>query len=246
MIRSSGGARSVRAALFAAVFLFSGVAPAQDGRGYLEFGGGYKTGDFGTAIRTSLYYASSTLGYISERHQASVTVPYLFLSDDAGTRESGVGDVILRGGRVIVPQGGSGFSLDGSLALKIPTADESRGLGTGKTDYGAFLIAHQRAGSVKFSLLGGYIKVGDPPGTDYNDILLYSLGVSKLFGTRGVYAAIEGRRASIPGAMNPREVSVGYFEAFSARWALKGHAFAGLNDGGPDFGLGFGLVRWLN
>lgn len=181
-----------------------------------------------------------------ERYQASVTLAYLFLSErHGGASESGVGDVVMRGGRVIVPEGGSGFSLDGSLALKIPTVDEARGLGTGETDYGGFLGAHQRAGSVNFSLLGGYIKVGDTPSTDYNDILLYSLGVSKLFGTRGAYAVIEGRRATVPGAKNPREISVGYFEVFSARWALRGHAFAGLNDGGPDFGLGVGLVRWV-
>jgi len=242
-----GLAKAAGTALLATALLLAGVARAQNGRGYVELGGGYKTGDFGTAVRTDLYYGTLALGYLSERYQASVTIPYLHLSErNGGASESGIGDVILRGGRVLVPDSGAGFSLDGALAVKFPTADENRGLGTGETDYGVFVGAHQRAGSLKFSLSAGYIKVGDPPGVDYNDIVLYGLGVSKLYGTRGVYAAVEGRRAMVAGAKDPRELSVGYFEALSARSALRTQAFVGLNNGGPDFGVGAWWVRWTD
>lgn len=245
--RGRGPTKAARIALLATALLLAGVARAQSGRGYIELGGGYKTGDFGTAVRTDLYYGSLALGFVSERYQASVTIPYLHLSErDGGASASGVGDVVLRGSRVIVPETASGFSLDGALAVKFPTADESRGLGTGEADYGAFVGAHRRAGSLKFSISAGYIKVGDPPGIDYNDIVLYGLGVSKLYGTRGVYAAIEGRRATVAGAKNPRELSVGYFEVLSARSALRAQAFAGLNNGGPDFGVGAWWVRWID
>jgi hypothetical protein len=240
----------------AVLFIFSWLliavpalaAPAQEGRGYLELGGGYKTGDFGTPVRSNLYYFSPILGYISPRYEVSITVPYLFLSNSSGgstSSESGIGDIILRGGRVLVPEGKSGFSLDGALAVKLPTADEAKGLGTGETDYGAFLSAHQRVDKFKLSLLTGYIKVGDPPLINFNDIYLYGIGISRIFGNTELLASFEGRRAIIPGAQNPQEINVGFFHVLNVDWAVKGGTFAGLNKGGPDFGLNFGVVRWF-
>ncbi len=223
-------------------------ASADAGRGYLDLGGGYKTGDFGATTTSSLYYISSTIGYVAPRYDVSVAVPYLSLTNKTGSQsrtESGVGDMILRGGRMFVPEGAGGLSLDGALAVKLPTADEMKGLGTGETDYGAFLGLHQRLGGFKVSLNGGYIKVGDPPLVNYNDIYLYSAGISRIFGFTELSAYFEGRRASIPGAKDPQEITIGFFHVLNADFAIKGSAFSGLNDGGPDFGFNAGIVRWF-
>ena len=135
------------------------AAGAEDGRSYLDMSAGYKTGDFGTPTRSDLYYVMPTLGYVAPRYDVSVAVPYLSMSNKtngATTSESGIGDVILRGGRVFVPEGRDGFSLDGALAVKLPTADKNKGLGTGETDYGVFLSLHQRFDKTKLSLLSVY------------------------------------------------------------------------------------------
>jgi len=149
------------------VLLLIGLLPitagAADGRGYLDFNGGYKTGDFGTATKSSLYYFSPALGFVTPDHDVSVTLPFLFLtSKTAGLTdtEEGLGDIILRGGMVLVPEHGSGFSLTGSLAVKVPTADEKKGLGTGETDYGGSVAFRQRIGQNRFTLSAGCIKVG--------------------------------------------------------------------------------------
>ena len=221
---------------------------AETGRGYLDFGGGGKTGDFGTPTTSSLFTLSPTIGYVAPGFDVSATVPYLTLtSKTAGQSrtESGMGDVILRGGAMLIPEGPGGFSLNGTLALKLPTADETRGLGTGETDYGAFLGLYQRIGGVKLSLTGGYIKVGDPAGIDYNDITLYGVGISKLFGGTNIAASLEGRRAMVPGARNPQEANVGFFHVLNADYSVRGSAFKGLNNGGPDVGMDFGIVRWF-
>ncbi len=221
---------------------------AEDGRSYLEMSGGYKTGDFGTLTKSDLYYVSPTLGYVAPLYDLSVAVPYLYLSSKTGgasTSESGMGDVILRGGRVFIPEGGVGFSLDGALAVKLPTADKNKGLGTGETDYGAFLSAHQLVAGVKLSLLSGYIKIGEPAGIKYNDVYSYGLGISKVFGFTELYSSIEGRRAMAPGARNPAEVSVGFFHVLNVDYAIVGGVFKGLNNGGPDFGMNFGVMRWF-
>ena len=135
--------------------------------------------------------------------------------------------------------------MNGALAVKLPTADETKGLGTGKADVGATLRLGQRLGRVRLSLLGGFIKVGDPAGQDYNDVYLYGIGVSGTKGETGLYASLEGRRALVAGADNPLEVRVGFFHLFGHRYAIRATAFAGLNDGGPAYGAGLGFVQWI-
>lgn len=224
------------------------AAGAENGRSYLEMSGGYKTGDFGTSTKSELYYISPTLGYVTPRYDAGVTVPYLNSVNTTGgatTSESGLGDIVVRGGRVFIPEGDSGFSLDGALAVKLPTASKTKWLGTGETDYGAFLSVHQRFDEIKVSVYSGYIKVGDPPSVNYNDIYLYGIGLARLFIRTELYTSFEGRRATVPGAKNPQEVNVGFFHVLNADYAIRGSAFKGLNNGGPDLGMNIGIVRWF-
>ena len=225
-----------------------GIILAKEGRGYLDVSGGYKTGDFDTPVRSNLYYLSTGIGYISPLYDVSIAVPYLFLSSSGNgitNNENGIGDVILRGGRVLVPEGDGGFSLDGALAVKLPTADKNKGLGTGETDYGAFLSVHQRFDKTKLSLLSGYIKVGEPSNVTYNDVYLYGIGISQIINSTELYTSFEGRRAMVPDAKNPQELNLGFFHVLNMDYSIKGNAFVGFNKGGPDFGLSIGVVRWF-
>lgn len=236
--------------LFSASITPPDSAAAQDGRGYLEMSGGYLTGDFGTQIESDLYYISPALGYVTPRLEVSVTVPYLRLTveneaDGQSNTESGVGDIFLRGGYVLMPESKSGTSLDGLVALKIPTADEARGLGTGETDYGASLSIHQRFEKFKLSLMGGYIKVGDPSFIDFNDVYVYGIGLTRLFRLTELSASFEGRRSLLPGFDDPKELHIRFFHLLNRNYSIKGGAFTGLNDGGPDFGMNLGIVRWF-
>lgn len=243
--------RAVLPMILSTLLLLPHSAGAAGGRGYIDAGGGYKTGDFGGPSRTELYYLAATIGYMDPAWQFSVTAPVLFLSESSGAQTgsmhgpTGIGDVVLRGGAVLLPEKDSGLSIRGSLAVKLPTADEQEGLGTGERDYGGFFALHQRIGSYTASLLGGYIKVGDPAGVDYNDTWLYGIGLSRAFGWTEVYASFEGRRSTVKGADDPLEIGLGFFHAFTSDVAVRMGVFAGLNDGGPAFGLDLGLVRWF-
>ncbi|MBI5194073.1 MAG: hypothetical protein HZA08_11630 [Nitrospirae bacterium] len=226
--------------------LFPNLSLGGGGRTYLETGAGYKTGDFGTPVRTNLYYLAPVLGYVTPSYNFSLTVPYLFLSSGTDTGiDTGAGDVIIRGGTTLIPELGSGASVDGTLAVKLPTADETKGLGTGKTDVGSFLTVTQELGAIKMTLGGGFIKLGDPPGQDYNDIYLYDIGIYTLVRKTGLYTSLEGRTASVQGAKNPLEVNIGFIHALNSFYMLKGDTFFGFNKGGPDFGTSIGVVRWF-
>lgn len=221
---------------------------AAEGRGYLDLNGGYKTGDFGTAITSNLYYFSPALGYVTPKYDVSITIPYLSLTNKTAglsSTEDGIGDIILHGGMVLVQETESGFSLTGSLAVKIPIADENKGLGTGEADYAGFIGARKRIGQNRFTLSAGYIKVGNPPGVYLNDVSVYDIGYARIFARTELLAWYEGRRAEVPGAKNPQEINIGFFHILNSNYSIKGSSFAGLNNGGPDFGVNLGIVRWF-
>lgn len=224
------------------------AARALEGRGYLELDAGYETGDFGTPTTANLFSLSPTLGYVTPRYNLSVTVPFLSLTEKTGgssTSGTGLGDVVLRAGGLLLPETGGGLSISGASAVKLPTADEAKGLGTGQTDYGVFAGLHQRLLGLKFSLTGGYIVTGNPAGTTYKDTPLVGIGVSRVFGTMNVFASLDGRGATVSGAKDPIEASLGAFHLFNRDYGLKGSATFGLNNGGPAFGAILGVVRWF-
>lgn len=191
---------SVSAACFVLLGVCAtGAAQRWGGRGYLELDAGYRSGDFGTPTASSLLSLSPTLGYVAPRYSVSVTAPLLSLNqktDGSSTTESGIGDVILRAGAVLLQETGGGLSINCAAAVKAPTADETRGLVTGEEDFGGFAGLSQRIWGAKLLVTGGYLVTGDPSGTSYKDIPLVGLGVSKIFGMTNVFASLEGRRAN--------------------------------------------------
>lgn len=228
--------------------LLPSTVAAADGRSYLELDAGYMSGDFGTSTTSRLFSLSPTLGYVALRHDFSVTLPFLTLANEtAGTSstESGLGDLVLRAGAVLIPEHASGLSVNGSVAVKLPTADETRGLGTGETDYGAFAAVHQRLRTYKLSLTAGYLQSGDPPGVDLHNGFSYGIGLSRRLARTTLYGSYERRQAVVSGFEDPQELAAGFFHLLGADYAVKGQVFFGLNDGGPDGGGTLGIVRWF-
>ncbi len=234
--------------VFFLLFFTTSVSMAAEGRGYLDISGGYKTGDFGTPVTSDLWYISPALGYVTPKYDVSITIPYLFLTNKAAGQsvsEDGIGDIILHGGLVLVQEMGQGFSMYGSVGIKLPTADKNKGLGTGEADYGGYLSFRERFGQNRVTLSGGYILVGNPSGVSLNDIYLYDIGYTRIFTGTELSVWYEGRRATVSGAKNPQEINVGFFHILNLDYSVKGNAFVGLNNGGPDYGLNFGVVRWF-
>jgi hypothetical protein len=214
---------------------------------YLSFEAGYRSGDFGTDVTTELNSYTLELGITGSQLGASVSIPFLSLSDDAGNSASGMGDIVLRGGYTytfINPQM-KDVSLTGSISVKMPTADEQDGLGTGQADVGAFVSLAKQWGTLKGSINAGYIEVGDPADIDYNNILLYGIGLFKRIDLLGLYMSLEGRSSLTDETDNPLEVNAGALYLVSHNYGLTGSGFVGLTNGSPDFGASLGLIRWF-
>lgn len=223
------------------------------------------SGKYGTSERTDSVYIPFTLKRYYTGYDLSVTVPYLSLSSTgdvtwvggkpvrgtsratgaAGSARSGLGDIMLRGGYTLREEEKDSYGLALAAKLKLPTADEDEGLGTGETDIGAGL-EFSKLVSPGWTLLadGYYTLIGEPAGADFNNQLALDTGFYRqLRGDLGLTVLFETQTAIVSGNDAPRSLGalLSYDSApgtqFTAGLTL------GLSDGSPDTGLSVGFSR---
>lgn len=160
----------------------------------------YETGKYGTDTRTTTYYLPLTVKRYLGVGDVSIVVPYI-VQESTGqistiegrpiklrkaksvgtTTNSGIGDVLLKGTYYLITEGKDvpfNLSLDGKI--KVPTADDTKGLGTGEFDEGVGLEFDMglRHGYRLFAD-ASYTFIGKPSGTDLRDKAAFDAGVSK-------------------------------------------------------------------
>ena len=168
MTTPSGRARGA-AVLAAPLALFlSWPAPAET-QPEIRFVPAYFSGDFGTGISTGMTYLPLIFILGSTRQELRVTVPYLsvttsqpvtFVGNEiiprgsgGRTNESGLGDIVAREEYFFLEGGRRRPWISGLIRIKAPTADDTRGLGTGEWDYGPGGAVIQPLGA-RWNLLG--------------------------------------------------------------------------------------------
>jgi len=233
----------VTARCLAVLVTVCGVVSDATAQGYFAADVGARRGDFGSTMTTTVSSLTLSAGWFADDYDVSVAVPLLRMSDDLGAEETGVGDVIVRAGLSNLYRNADGLTLGASVSIKLPTADETKNLGSGETDIGGFVNLRKQWSSFATTLGAGYIVVGDPAGTDYNDVTLVSLGASKRLARGGVFASLDSRSAVIAGTDDPRELGVGGYYVIDAHNALSCSAFAGLSDGSADYGVNLGWLK---
>ena len=211
---------------------------------YVDLSMGYSRGDFGTGQDSELSQIQVTYGQVVKQYDYSVTLPYLFLSDRYGD-DHGIGDVMLRGAMKLGEDIPGEDALYMSIAVKLPTADEKKGLGTGEMDVGGFLSYTHYFHEMQFSVLGGYIITGDSPRQSYHDILVYGMSLARMFTSWYLYASLDGRQQTLETGDDPLEFSAGFFYQINTSLFLKTEALVGLNDASPDHGMTVGVVNWF-
>lgn len=230
------------------------------GREHFQFkiGAGYDQGDFGTSDTTHSVFVPVTLRYLGERFQLGVTAALVYLDTESSvvivdglpvpaeqrrrTDEVGFGDLVFRGRYYALDDAGPDSvvpALTPFLKVKAPTADESKGLGTGEWDVGFGLEFDKQFR--EFFILGdvSYTFMGDPPGQHLRDRPGASLGIGRFF-TPGlaVIGLLDWRRSLVRGQDDPLEL-VGIGQIKLARTlTLSPYTFIGLTEGSPDFGIG--------
>ncbi|MBI3635893.1 MAG: transporter [Candidatus Rokubacteria bacterium] len=231
----------------------------------LKFGPNYDEGDFGSAEKTRTFSFPVTLRYLGERWDLGLTGSFIRLDTPGnvtivdgqpqrtgaatGPREvnSGFGDLIVRGRYYLIDDPGpSSFlpSIAPFAKIKFPTADEDRGLGTGKLD-GGFGVEWDKSFG-PFFLFGdlSYTFIGNPPGQDFRDRPGASLGAGyRITPAVTVSTLLDWRRSLVRGHDDPVELDGFLTVKLSRTLALTPNVFVGLTNGSPDWGAGV-EVSW--
>jgi hypothetical protein len=158
--------------------------------------------------------------------------------------DSGLGDIVLGAHRIFLDETGHRPEVGATAFIKLPTADEHRGLGTGQFDEGARLEFFKTF-SHWFALVDtGYTWTNNSSDTHYNDRWLVSAGGGRRFTpTLTGTAMLTEERALVPGTDNPLDVVVFGDMALSRSAGIYASILLGLSDGSPDTGFSFG-ARW--
>lgn len=161
----------------------------------------------------------------------------------AGGTTSGFGDLNV-GAKYNVPSTlvGEDFDLTFGGSVKLPTADASKGLSTGKTDYGATVEAGYTFGNVSPFVELGYRWLGDPSTVDLRDGPTASVGTSVTFGKSSLIASYDYARSAIATVPDSHELFAGLTAPVGSRLTLTGYGTKGLSQGAPDYGLGLLLT----
>lgn len=233
----------------------------------------YMEGDFETGRTIKISQYSATLRARHDRFDLSVTPTYLetettgtgsvvsssggspFFQErggpgrarrgDALQEEEGLGDTFVEAGFLAGRQEDAGIDLRLSAGVKLPTADEDKGLGTGETDSFAHAELTRWQGDYVGAFRFGKTFMGDTRTTEFRDPWDAAVGFGRRFSLDGDRALeprlwLRGREAPIRGASDPVEL------AATLDYDLKKTFFTfelagGLSDGAPDYTVALGV-----
>lgn len=221
----------------------------------VDVGLNYVTGDYGLNEDTDVWVQTTAITYEQAAWRFNATVPLVSISGPAsivgdvgrGTTatERGLGDVTLAGTyQFIQPE--TGFAdFDFTTRVKLPTANEDKGLGTGKTDVNLEVNYHHNLGTVTPFATIGYRFLGHSAAYPLKDGFYTTLGLAAPISDGGSTAglALTWRERIVDGADHATEAMAFLSHPLDARWKLQGYALAGFTDASPNFGGG-GLVGY--
>jgi hypothetical protein len=227
----------------------------------LKIGAAYDEGDFGTDDTSRAAYLPVTLRYLGGRWDVAVTASLIYLESESNvvvvdgvpvatertrsTDDFGFGDLVFKGRYFAVEDAGPGTALPTLapfLKVKVPTADEDEGLGTGEWDVGLGLEWDKQFDA--FYLLGdlSYTFMGDPPGQDFRDRPAASIGAGTyLTPNVALTGLLDWRRAIVEDNEDALELVALLQVRLSRVVTITPNAFVGLLDGSPDWGVGMEL-----
>ena len=155
------------------------------------------------------------------------------------TRKSGFGDIYLSGTYALENPYSDDFFIDVTARVKLPTADENKGLGTGKFDYTIQTDVAYLIGNVMPFATLGYRFVGKTSLFDLQNSFFASVGLS-YFLTRDTSFGVsyEYRESATPGFNSPKEIFSYIDVQLNDHWGLNVYSVVGLNNTTTDYGLG--------
>lgn len=217
----------------------------------------YSRGDYGLASDTEVYVGLVNVVYDTASWRFQTSVPYLHIegpativgggagvaTQPADSSESGLGDITLSGTYKFGPLTRAAIETDFTAQVKLPTADEDRGLGTGKTDtYLQFDVRRSFDRVSPFATLG-YRFLGSNSTYPLKDGFYASLGAATpVTEATTVGAAVSWREKIVDGGDDSVDAMLFAQTTLTDHWRVLAYGLAGFTDAAPDFGLGAGVT----
>lgn len=218
----------------------------------------YESGDYGTSATTNLWRVPVGIDYVKGALSAGVNTAFLSAksngaitissmthmtsvttSSAAVGSASGIGDINMYATYQLPNTKGSDISYHITGRIKLGTADEKKGLGTGENDYaieGGMLMLYKKV--FVFGNLG-YQITGDSATVNYDDVLYANAGATyPMEKGRSIGAMLEVSQAATPGFDSPAQVTLFLNQEMDKKRDLYFYVLLGLTDGSPDTGVG--------
>lgn len=234
------------------------AAQAQETPLTLGAGLHYSSGDYGTGSTTRITALAATARYETGPWIYRATLPYLRIDGESAvipgvgavragsTRRtaSGLGDLVLGATYEAYYDPASTLGLDLTGKLKLATADEAKGLGTGEHDM-VFLAELYRSFERLTGFGGiGYHLLGEAPGQPLDNVWSASVGATYQLDERdSAGLSLDGRERVVPGGARQRELTGFFMRKLDRLWKAQAYALIGLADGSPDWGFGLSAAR---
>jgi hypothetical protein len=214
----------------------------------------YSTGKYGGTESTDMLYIPVTGKYEVDKYTLKLTVPYHQVTGpgnvvrDVGqigpasttrTKQSGLGDIVVAGTYDMYGAHANGTFVDVTAKIKFGTADEAKGLGTGKNDYALQADLYKTLGkNTVFGTLG-YKVMGSPPGVTLNNVFYASLGAGHQYSQETSAGLILNlQEKAFPTGFPQQELTAYVSRKLGKTWKAQAYAVKGFSNGSPDWGAG--------
>lgn len=246
--------------ILAAVFAASASAPAVAGNLTLSTGLDLTSGNYGNAEKTTTVAAPMVAKYtdgplVLKASTALVTMTspgnVVGAGDTSFTTQAaaaarrtvtGLSDLVV--GATYTVHERDGWLVDLTGKVKLPTADQGKGLSTGKTDVTALVDVFKSSGPWVYNVGGGYKWVGNPEGASFRNISLFTVGLSSaVTPSMRVGGSYDYAQSVIAGRLPREEIMIYAMNKLGGGFKLQTYASAGLNSNSPRVGLGVVVGR---
>lgn len=216
----------------------------------LSTGATYLNGKYGQATATEILYVPFSVKKKTGPWTFNLTVPYLRISGPGGVLPElgavggGASGTVQGLGDVIAAASYRAYAKDGLLVnltgkVKLPTADEKQGLGTGETDYYGEVSVYKVSGALTPFATLGYKVIGDTTATNFSNVAYAALGMSyRVNDTTSAGLRLFGRQKTTNTGAMRKEITLFASHKLSKQWKLQGHAIKGFSNASADWGVG--------
>jgi hypothetical protein len=215
----------------------------------LEVGLNYVTGDYGLPDDTDVWVQTTTIHYEQDAWHFQATAPLISISGPASvvgnvgrantSTKRGLGDVMLGATYKLTDAATGASDFDFGARVKLPTAKENNGLGTGEVDTYFEVNYHHTFGTITPFATLGYRFLGRSPAYPLEDGFYTTVGVAAPLADRTTGGlAYTWCERIVTNADDASELMAFVSHQLNNRWKLQGYVLTGFTDASPNFGLG--------